>query len=169
MEPRLTAATVVLIPLLAVESIGMVLAAILMFPLLALELALLGIAGMCLGLVRAAGLARQRVDVTCWSGHHLHSETVLLMHGRRRARQLVEQVAAERSAAPRSFEPSKLPADVTVRSHRSIWQAPDKWIPKTTSPSDSTNKQIMKTRLVILTAGACAILLVVSILKYYFE
>lgn len=170
-EPRSPGSMVaagVLMPLLMVESIGMLLLPIIMLPFVALELALLGVAGFCLGLARAAGLARQRVDVTCWTGHRLHSETVLLVHGRRRARQLVGKLATERYDAQRPFWPHKLPADVTVRSHRSIWHAPDKWIPSVRSPSGSINKEIRQMQLVVLVAGTCVVLLVALILEHLF-
>lgn len=161
----LKVAAVVLTPLVVVESIGVLFLPIFMFPFVTLELALLGIAGFCLWLARAAGLARQRVDVTCWTGRHLHSETVLLVHGQRRARQLVEELVADRFAAQRPFSPTKLPADVTVRSQRSIWQSPDKWIPSVKSPSDPVN-QIRETQLEVLVVGTFVVLLVALLLEY---
>jgi hypothetical protein len=101
---------------------------LLALPVVALELVVLGAAGSVLGLLRLAGLARYRVEVTCRTGHLLHAETVLLVRGRRRARQLVEELAARRRGATRSFWPTRLAAGVSVRSHRSIWQASANWI-----------------------------------------
>lgn len=161
-------AAVLLAPLVVVEGIGSVLCLIVMLPLAALELVLLGIAGLCLGLARGAGLARQRVDVTCRTGHHLHSATVLLVHGRRQARQLVEELAADRCSAERAFWPAQLSAGVTIRSHRSIWQGPDKWFPRDTGPRDAVNREVRLVHLFVLVAGVCVILLVSSMLTYVF-
>jgi hypothetical protein len=87
------------------------------------------------------------------------------VHGRRRAQQLVEQLAADRFAAHRPFRPNKLPG-VTVRSHRSIWQAPDKWVPSGTNPHSSGGDHIRRTQLVTLVAGTCVVLLVAWMLAY---
>jgi hypothetical protein len=114
-------------PYVVGQVLMMLIAWILVWPVAALELSLVAVTGSCLELLRAVRLVRHRVDVTCWTGPRLHSETILLVRGSRRARQLVAALAAERFDAPRSFRPTALPADVTVRLHRSIWQASGEW------------------------------------------
>lgn len=127
---RQVALGVALTPLVVFDGVGLVVVSVFVVPVAALELVLLGIVGLCLGLVRATGLVRQRVEITCRTGHLLHSRTVLLVHGHRRARRLVDELAMERYEAKRPLSPTTLPADVSVRAHRSIWNSPETWIPK---------------------------------------
>ncbi|MGB3439391.1 MAG: hypothetical protein WBA97_11630 [Actinophytocola sp.] len=110
--------------------VGYVIGGLLALPVVVLELALLAVAAAGLAPLRAVGLVRYRVDVTCRTGRYLHAETVLLVRGRRRARQLAHELAAGRQGARKSFWPTRLPDDVTVRAHRSIWQSSAEWVTK---------------------------------------
>jgi hypothetical protein len=78
----------------------------------------------------------------------------------------VEELAADRYAAQRPFRPTNLPAGVTVRSHRSIWQPPDKWVPSVANSYGSADDHIRRTQLVTLAVGTCVVLLVALMLKY---
>jgi hypothetical protein len=117
---------VLLAPLAYHEAIGPALVWLLVSPVIAVELAALGVGGGILAVLRAAGLARYRVEVIAHTRPALHSETVLLVRGR--AAELVTELAESLAGAERSFHPGGLPDDVTVRSHRSIWQSSAEWV-----------------------------------------
>lgn len=118
---------ILLLPFACYEAIGPALVWLLVLPVTLAELAVLGVAGAGLAVARLTGLARYRVDVVAHTGFLLHSETTLLVRGRGRARELVAEVGRERAGAGRSFHPGELPGDVTVRTHRSVWQASTEW------------------------------------------
>jgi hypothetical protein len=92
------------------------------------EVVVRAVVSLGLAALRAAGLARHRVDVVARTGLLLHSETVLLVRGGRRARRLVGELWAERDTATRAFRPGCVPADVVVRSHRTVWQSSAEWV-----------------------------------------
>jgi hypothetical protein len=119
---------VLLAPIAYHEAIGPALLWLIASPVIAVELVALGVGGAGLAVARAAGLARYRVEVICHTRPALHSETVLLVRGRQRATELVAGLAADRDGAERSFHPGGLPAGVTVRAHRSIWQSSAEWV-----------------------------------------
>jgi len=100
-----------------------VLLAVILLPLTLLELLAWAVAGGVLAALRAAGLARYRVDVLGYKGDQLYSETVLLTH-----KGLVDTIRHERRNAQHAFRPDWLPEDVQVRSHRSLWQASSEWV-----------------------------------------
>jgi len=97
-------------------------------PFVLAELVALGVAGAVLSVVRATGGAPYRVDLIAHTGHELHSETTLLVRGRDRARELVAELADDRTGAERAFHPDTLPADVTGHTHRSVWQSSAEWV-----------------------------------------
>lgn len=119
---------VLLAPLAYQEAIGPALVWLLVSPVIAVELVALGVGGAVLAAARSTGLARYRVEVVAHSRPALHSETVLLVRGWARAAELVTELAEDRDGADRSFHPNVLPDDVTVRSHRSIWQSSAEWV-----------------------------------------
>lgn len=123
---------VLLAPFVYAEAIGPAIVWLLASPVIAVELAALGIGGAGLSVARAMGMARYRVDVVARTGDQLHSETELLIRGRGNAADLVTEVAEERTGAEQSFHPDGLPDvvrdDVTVRSHRSVWQSSAEWV-----------------------------------------
>lgn len=119
---------VLLAPIVYSEAIGPGIVWLLASPVIVVELAALGVVGAGLAVTRATGRARYRVDVVAHTGDLLHSETTLLIRGRGNAADLVTEVAEERTGAEQSFQPDGLPADVTVRSHRSIWQSSADWV-----------------------------------------
>lgn len=123
---------VLLAPIAYSEAIGPAIVWLLASPVIAVELAALGIGGAGLSVARAAGLARYRVDVVAHTDELLHSETTLLIRGRGNTADLVTEVAEERAGAEQSFHPDGLPAEiideVTVRSHRSVWQSSADWV-----------------------------------------
>jgi hypothetical protein len=97
-------------------------------PFTVAEVVVRAVASLGLAAVRAAGLARHRVDVVSRTGILLHSETVLLVRGGRRARRLVGELWDERDTATRTFQPGCVPADVVVRRHRTVWQSSAEWV-----------------------------------------
>lgn len=117
---------VLLAPLTYQEAIGPALVWLLVSPVIAVELVALGVGGAVLAVARSMGLARYRVEVIAHTRPALHSETVLLVRGR--ASELVTELASALAGAERSFHPNGLPDDVTVRSHRSIWQSSAEWV-----------------------------------------
>jgi hypothetical protein len=123
---------VLLAPIVYAEAIGPAIVWLLASPVIAVELLALGVGGAGLSVARGLGLARYRVDVIAHTGELLHSETTLLIRGRGNAADLVTEVAEERTGAEQSFHPDGLPdlvrADVTVRSHRSVWQSSAEWV-----------------------------------------
>ncbi len=100
----------------------------LVVPFTVAEVIVRAVASAGLAVLRAAGLARHRIDVVSRTGLLVHSETVLLVRGRRRARLVVGELWDERDTATRPFRPECVPADVTVRSHRSVWQSSAEWV-----------------------------------------
>jgi hypothetical protein len=119
---------VLLAPFTYQEAIGPALVWLLVSPVIAVEVLALGVGGAVLAAARAMGLARYRVEVVAHTHPALHSETVLLVRGRARAVALVTELAEALAGADRSFHPGGLPDDVTVRSHRSIWQSSAEWV-----------------------------------------
>lgn len=119
---------VLLAPLTYQEAIGPALVWLVLSPVILAELAALGVVGAGLAVARTTGLARYRVDLVACTSELLHSESTFLVRGRERARELVIELAEERTGAERSFHPGGLPEDVTVRSHRSIWQSSAEWV-----------------------------------------
>ncbi|GAB1508620.1 hypothetical protein [Actinophytocola sp. KF-1] len=115
-------------PIVYSEAIGPAIVWLLASPLIAAELVALGAGGAGLAVARALGMARYRVEVVAHTGFLLHSETALLVRGRARAGELVARLAEDRAGAGSSFHPDGLPADVTVRAHRSIWQSSAEWV-----------------------------------------
>lgn len=128
---------VLLAPIVYAEAIGPAIVWLLASPVIAVELLALGVGGAGLAVARALGLARYRVDVEARTGDLLHSETTLLVRGRGNAADLVTAVAAERTGAEQSFHPNVLPDDVTVRSHRSVWQSSADWVTVRTGSAGS--------------------------------
>jgi hypothetical protein len=121
---------VLLAPITYSEAMGPALLWLVASPVIAVELVALGIGGAVLAVARATGRARYRVEVIAHTRPALHSETVLLVRGRHRAAELMTELAADRAGAERSFHPDGLPDDVTVRSHRSVWQSSAEWVPR---------------------------------------
>jgi hypothetical protein len=119
---------ILLAPIVYHEAIGPALLWLVASPVIAVELIALGIGGAGLAAARTVGLARYRVEVIAHTWPALHSETVLLVRGRERAAELVTEVAERLDGADRSFHPDVLPEDVTVHSHRSIWQSSAEWV-----------------------------------------
>ena len=119
---------ILLAPLTYQEAIGPALVWLLVSPVIAVEVLALGVGGAGLAAARSMGLARYRVEVIAHTRPELHSETVLLVRGRARATELVTELAEALAGADRSFHPGGLPDDVTVRSHRSIWQSSAEWV-----------------------------------------
>ncbi|TDV41419.1 hypothetical protein [Actinophytocola oryzae] len=101
---------------------------IVLSPLTLLELLAQLTSGAVLAALRAAGLARYRVDVRALSDHYLHSETVLYVRGGDRAGWLTSAIGDERQGAEQAFRPDWLPDDVEVRTHRSLWQSTAEWV-----------------------------------------
>jgi hypothetical protein len=119
---------VLLAPLAYHEAIGPALVWLLVSPVIAVELVALGVGGAVLAAARSMGFARYRVEVVAHTRPALHSETVLLVRGQARAAELVTELAEDLAGADRSFHPDGLPDDVTVHSHRSIWQSSAEWV-----------------------------------------
>lgn len=111
------------------------LAVTVVLPLVVLETVALFVAGAVLAVPRALGLVRHRVDVLEHIGRHLYSDTILLVRGRRRARQLVEAVRDERRGATEPFRPDGLPGDVEVRRSVCVPGRSDSLLTSGPSPS----------------------------------
>lgn len=103
-----------------------VLGGILLSPFLLAELVVRLVIAGPLWVARRLGWARGKVEVVGHTGGLRHSHTVLLVRGPTAG--VVEEIAADRTGATRSFHPSALTAPVEVRSHRSIWQASSEWV-----------------------------------------